>query len=86
MSAWLGLDQPAVYQITVQGELDQDWATWFDDGRRVSSVVITARCGTTTLTGTISDQSALYGLLAKVRDLSLALLSVNRIELDHSPA
>jgi hypothetical protein len=76
----LGVDQPAVYQIRVQGELDADWADWFDDGGRVSSIVIHAEQGVTTLTGTVADQPALYGLLGKIRDLSLALLSVNCIE------
>jgi hypothetical protein len=82
----LGLDQPAIYQITVGGELDRDWAEWLDDGQRVSSVVITVGQGTTTLTGTVADQPALYGLLGKLRDLSLALLSVRRIETGCSPA
>jgi len=81
----LGLDQPAVYEITVQGELDRDWAEWLDDGERFSSVAITVEQGTTTLTGKVADQPALYGLLGKLRDLSLALLSVKRIEIGCSP-
>ena len=81
----LGLDQPAMYEIIVQGELDRDWAEWLDDGRRVSSVTLTIEQGTTTLTGTVADQPALYGLLGKLRDLSLALLSVKRIETGCSP-
>jgi hypothetical protein len=76
----LGLDQMAVYQIRVQGELDQDWVDWFDDGQRISSIVITIEPGVTTLTGKVADQPALYCLLMKIRDLSLALLSVNRLE------
>jgi hypothetical protein len=81
----LGLDQPAMYEIVVQGELDRDWAQWLDDGQRVSSLTLTVEQGTTTLTGTVADQPALYGLLGKLRDLSLALLSVKRIETGCSP-
>jgi hypothetical protein len=76
----MGLDREAVYRIEVQGELDEGWADWFQDGERVSAIDISARCGVTTLTGTVADQPALYGLLGKLRDLSLALLSVNRVE------
>ncbi|MBN1584671.1 MAG: hypothetical protein JXA89_28450 [Anaerolineae bacterium] len=79
-NTWLSLDQTATYQIVVQGELDEDWAARFDDGRRVSSIVISVEQGVTTLTGTVADQPALYGWLGKLRDLSLALLSVKRIE------
>jgi hypothetical protein len=76
----MGLDREAVYRIEVLGELDAGWADWFRDGQRVSAIDISANCGITTLTGTVADQPALYGLLGKLRDLSLALLSVNRIE------
>ena len=68
----------ATYQITVGGVLDAKWAEWFDgltltieeagDGSRV-----------TTLTGSI-DQSALHGILARVRDLHLKLISVAVVE------
>jgi hypothetical protein len=76
---------PAIYQIRVQGELDQDWADWFDDGRRISSIAIVVDQGVTTVTGTVVDQSALYGLLSKMRDLSLTLLSVSRVECHSCP-
>lgn len=69
----LGLDQPAMYQITVQGELDKDWSDWLDD------LTIKIGRGTTTLTGTVADQPALHGLLVKIRDLGLPLLSVEYI-------
>ncbi len=68
----LGLDQPAIYRICVQGELDEDWLNWFDD------MSITVKSGRTTLTGIVPDQPALHGLLFKIRDLGLPLLSVNR--------
>jgi len=68
----LGLHQPATYRICVQGELDQDWLGWFDN------MTITVESGRTTLMGTVADQPALHGLLFKIRDLGLPLLSVNR--------
>ena len=74
------LERAAVYEIRVQGELDHGWTDWFDDGQRVSALDIRAERGVTTLTGQVADPPALFGLLCKIRDLSLALLSVNRIE------
>ena len=76
----LCIERTAVYEIRVQGELDPDWTDWFDDGRRVSAVDIHTERGVTTLTGQVADQPALFGLLLKIRDLSLALLSVNMVE------
>jgi hypothetical protein len=72
----LGLDQPATYQIRVQGELDEDWVDWF------SNMTITAEGGITTMTGTVADQPALHGLLIRIRDLGLPLLSVRRVEIE----
>ena len=77
------IQRAAVYEIRVQGELDEDWTDWFDDGKRVSALNIHAERGVTTLTGQVADQPALFGLLLKIRDLSLALLSVNRVEGGH---
>jgi hypothetical protein len=73
-------DQQTVYEIRVRGELDEDWAGWFDDGRRISAVAVQAALGETTIRGQIADQSALFSLLIKVRDLGLMLLSVQRLE------
>jgi hypothetical protein len=73
-------DQQAVYEIRLRGELDQDWAGWFDDGRRISGVAVEAALGETTIRGQVTDQCALYSLLIKVRDLGLLLLSVRRLE------
>lgn len=65
-----------VYAIKVKGHLDSDrWAEWFDG----MAVELDAE-GETTLTGPVADQAALHGLLAKVRDLGLALVSVNRVD------
>ncbi len=67
--------QCRVYQIKVQGRLDESWSGWFD------RMDITVEGNTTTLTGAVVDQAALRGLLSKLWDLNLALISVNPIEL-----
>lgn len=71
----LRLDQPATYQIKVQGRLDEGWSAWFDG---MSTTVESGddRPTVTTLTGAVADQVALYGLLSRVRDLGLPLLLV----------
>jgi hypothetical protein len=61
------------YEIKLRGHLDAYWAEWFD-----GLTVTHDEDGSTVLCGPISDQAALHGLLAKVRDLGLPLLSVNR--------
>ncbi len=63
----------AHYEIRVEGHLPPQWETWFD------GLEITAEDGETWLRGPVTDQAALYGLLKKVRDLGLALVSVNPI-------
>ena len=65
----------AVYRIRVRGSLDGDWSDWFDD----LTVTSDAGDGNTTISGPIPDQAALHGLLAKIRDLGLPLLSVKRL-------
>ena len=67
------------YEIRLAGHLDSHWATWFD-GLSVSPQAD----GTTLISGPIADQSALHGLLQRVRDLGLPLVSVIRLELDQS--
>ncbi|HZC01612.1 MAG TPA: hypothetical protein VE844_09685 [Gammaproteobacteria bacterium] len=70
-------DQPLVYQIRLQGHLGRNWTHWFGD------VTITLEeGGETLLTCPVADQAALYGLLRKVRDLSLPLISVTRAQTD----
>ena len=64
-----------VYQIRVKGHLDDSWSDWFDD----LSITREAN-GITLLTGPVVDQCALYGLLKKVHDLALPLISVNPVE------
>lgn len=63
---------PAWYEIRVDSTLDSRWEAWFD-GLQVSS-----DGGETVVSGLIPDQPALHGLLAKVRDLGLCLISVRR--------
>ncbi len=72
--------KPLCVDLRVRGELGEDWASWFTDGQRVSSLVITVTEGVTTLTGTVADQSALYCLLNRICDLGLVLLSVSHVE------
>lgn len=63
--------EPAAYAFTVQGHLDEHWATWLGD------VTLThLDDGTSTLVGPIADQAELHGLLAKLRDLGIALIAV----------
>jgi hypothetical protein len=68
-------DQPAHYKLRVRGVLDRHWSGWFV-GLQVSSDAP----GQTLIAGPVVDQAALHGLLAKVRDLGLPLLSVQRID------
>lgn len=62
----------AIYQIRIQGHLGHQWTDWFD-----GLVISLEENGDTLLTGPVVDQAALYGLLRKVRDLGMPLLSVN---------
>ena len=66
---------PDVYEIRVRGVLDSGWSSWFDGLELTND-----QAGQTTITGPLVDQAALHGLLAKVRDLGLPLLSVRRID------
>jgi hypothetical protein len=65
-------DRPAVYQILVIGVLDPSWSDWFD-GFTISSTE-----DETELTGLVADQAALQGILTKLNDLGLTILSVIR--------
>ena len=73
--------QPMVYQIRIKGHLGPQWTEWF------AGLTITREDnGDTLLTGSVVDQAALHGLLKKVRDLGMPLISVNRIEPDQADA
>ncbi|HZT98217.1 MAG TPA: hypothetical protein VFA10_01075 [Ktedonobacteraceae bacterium] len=63
-----------VYEIRLQGHLDQRWSAWFD-GLAISY----ASDGSTLLRGPIIDEAALHGVLLKVRDLALPLLAMSRV-------
>ena len=69
--SFIDFQQPAVYQIRLQGHLDPQWRGWFDGLRFTLE-----EDGQTVLTGPVADQAALYGLLRRVRDLGLPLVSV----------
>ena len=73
-------NDPMSYQIRIEGQLGQQWADWFE-----GFSVTREQAGTTLLTGPVIDQSELHGLLKKVRDLGMPLISVNRIERTGSP-
>jgi hypothetical protein len=67
--------QPTVYQVRIKGHLGRQWTDWF------GGLSITVEdSGDTLLTGPVVDQAALHGLLRKVRDLGMPLLSVMRVE------
>ena len=71
--------QPIVYEIKVEGHLGRQWTEWF------GGMTITLKDnGDTLLTGPVIDQAALYGLLKKVRDLGMPLLSVNRVQFNET--
>ena len=64
-----------VYEIRIQGHLNQRWATWFD-GLAISY----ENDGSTRHRGPLADEAALHGVLIKVRDLALPLLAVSRVQ------
>ena len=71
--------QPPVYQIRIKGHLGREWADWFE------GLTLTALDnGETLLTGPVVDQAALHGVLRKVRDVGLPLLSVVRVTPDQA--
>ena len=68
-------DEPGLYEIRIKGHLDNRWADWFD------GLTLTREAnGETRLIGPVVDQAALHGLLRKVRDLGLPLVSVIPVE------
>ena len=69
------LDEPMVYQIRVKGHLGPQWSEWFGG----LSITLEDN-GDTLLTGPVEDQAALHGLLRKVRDLGMPLISAIRVE------
>lgn len=72
-------DKPEVYEIRLKGHLHRQWEDWFD-----GLTITLEENGETRVTGPVADQSALHGLLRKVRDLGMPLLSVHRLEAGHT--
>ena len=77
MNAVRSFEKSTVYQIRLRGILDSKWSDWFD-----GLALTPAANGETLVTGPVADQAALYGLLNKIRDIGLPLLSVNSVEMD----
>ncbi len=80
-NATIESNQPMVYQIRLQGHLDRQWAEWFGE----MTITLTEK-GDTLLRGPVVDQAALHGLLRKVRDIGIPLLSVIRLDATRSDA
>ena len=67
--------KPGLYEIRIKGHLDDRWADWFE-----GLTITLEEDGNTLLTGPVIDQAALHGLLKKVRDLGMPLVSVSPVE------
>jgi len=67
--------QPTIYQIRVKSHLGSGWTDWFE-----GLTITLEETGNTLLTGPVVDQAALYGVLKKVRDLGMPLVSVNPVQ------
>ena len=68
--------QPEIFEIRLQGHLGEEWTSWFE-----GMAITLTEGGDTVLTGPVVDQAALHGILKKVRDLGLTLISVNPCEM-----
>ena len=67
-------DQPSVFQIRIKGHLGHQWTDWFD-----GMAITLEDDGNTLLTGPVADQAILHGLIKKVRDIGMTLVSVNSV-------
>ena len=74
MAEVIDSSRPTIYQIRINGHLSQEWTDWFE-----GLTVTPEDNGDTLLTGPVIDQAALHGLLKKIRDLGMLLISVNPI-------
>jgi hypothetical protein len=74
-------DQPTLYRIRIKGQLVDKWTDWFE-----GMTITLEEGGDTLLTGLVVDQAALHGLLKKVRDLGMPLISVCPVEPDPPPS
>ena len=68
-------EKAMTYQIRIEGKLGEQWTDWFE-----GLTIKQEEDGTTVLTGPVVDQSALHGLLKKVRDLGMPLVSASRVK------
>ena len=67
-------DKPTTYQIRLRGILDPSWSDWFDN------CTITTQGEETLMEGQVADQAALHGILSKINDLGLAIVTVTQVE------
>jgi hypothetical protein len=67
--------KPNIYQVKVEGKLDESWSDWFH------GMAFAFERDITTLTGPVIDQAALQGILTRIWNLNLTLISVNRLEM-----
>jgi hypothetical protein len=71
------MDRPAWYEIRIRGQLDAGWSDWLGE-MAISTEEMSDGCPITVLSGIIVDQAALHGILARLRDLNLIILTVER--------
>ena len=79
MAEVIDSNQPTIYQIRVRSHLGSDWTEWFE-----GLSITLENNGDMLLTGPVVDQAALHGLLKKVRDLGMPLVSVNPVQWDET--
>ena len=75
----MDFNEPMSYQIRLKGHLDREWTDWFE-----GLTITLEEDGETLLTGLVVDQAALYGLLKKVRDLGMPLVSVSQVQFNET--
>jgi len=69
-----------VYEIKVKGHIGETWSSWFED-MAITTGFDEDRNPVTTFTGLIVDQAALHGVIAKIRDIHMPLISVNQVDM-----
>ena len=79
MAEVIDSNQPTIYQIKIKSHLSSDWTDWFE-----GLTITPEEDGDTLLTGPVIDQAALYGLIKKVRDLGMTLISLNPVKLNET--